>query len=256
MVPMNSILISNIGEFFTGDLARPVAPVSSLLIENGRIASLDPAPQIKPDKEINAEGLAVLPGLVDGHVHPVFGEWTPTQDALGWIGNYMHGGSTTMISAGELHTPGLDYENLTPDLVTALAEVTSATTGATRWGGVKLHAGTALLVPGMTEAHFDRLAAAGSILVKFIFFPLEECRAEAEHYTEWCRDRGIRTKVHTGGVSRSGSSRVCGFQTLSWLQPDIAAHVAGGPIPMSDEDLDQRYQITLKGLDFCAERSL
>ena len=107
MVPMNSILISNIGEFFTGDLARPVAPVSSLLIENGRIASLDPAPQIKPDKEINAEGLAVLPGLVDGHVHPVFGEWTPTQDALGWIGNYMHGGSTTMISAGELHTPGI-----------------------------------------------------------------------------------------------------------------------------------------------------
>jgi enamidase len=138
---MTSILISNIGEFFTGDLAHPVAPVSSLLIENGRIAVLDPAPGIGRDREINAEGLAVLPGLVDGHVHPVFGEWTPTQDALGWIGNYMHGGSTTMISAGELHTPGLDYENLTPDLVTSLAEVTRATTGSVRWGGVKLHAG-------------------------------------------------------------------------------------------------------------------
>ena len=249
---MTSILISNIGEFFTGDLARPVAKISRLLIDQGRIAALDPPPDITRDREINAEGLAVLPGLVDGHIHPVFGEWTPTQDALGWIGKYMHGGSTTMISAGELHTPGLDYENLTPDLVTSLAEVTRATTGGTRWGGVKVHAGTVLLVPGMTEKHFDRLAAAGSILVKFIFFPLEACREEAEQYTVWCRDRGIRTKVHTGGVSRSGSSRVCGFETLSWLRPDIAAHVAGGPIPMSDDDLDRVIDETDFALEVCS----
>ena len=249
---MTVTLISNIGEFFTGDLASPVSGVARLLIEDGRIAALDPPGDTKCDREINAEGLAVLPGLVDGHVHPVFGEWTPTQDALGWIGNYMHGGSTTMISAGELHTPGLDYENLTPDLVTSLAEVTRATTGSTRWGGVKLHAGTVLLVPGMTEQHFDRLAAAGSILVKFIFFPLEECREEAERYTEWCHARGIRTKVHTGGVSRSGSSRVCGFDTLFWLQPDIAAHVAGGPIPMSDDDLDRVVDETDFALEICS----
>ena len=51
-----------------------------------------------------------MPGLVDGHVHPVFGEWTPTQDAIGWIGNYLHGGTTSMVSAGELHVPGLDYD--------------------------------------------------------------------------------------------------------------------------------------------------
>jgi enamidase len=249
---MTSILISNIGEFFTGDLACPVEKISSLLIDGGRIAALDPPADVARDREINAEGLAVLPGLVDGHVHPVFGDWTPTQDALGWIGNYMHGGSTTMISAGELHTPGLDYENLTPDLVTSLAEVTRATTGGTRWGGVKVHAGTVLLIPGMTEKHFDRLAAAGSILVKFIFFPLESCREEAEQYTAWCRDRGIRTKVHTGGVSRSGSSRVCGFETLSWLRPDIAAHVAGGPIPMSDDDLDRVIDETDFALEICS----
>lgn len=249
---MSSILISNIGEFFTGDLAAPEAAVTSLLIEDGRIAALNPGPDRRGEREINAEGLAVLPGLVDGHVHPVFGEWTPTQDALGWIGNYMHGGSTTMISAGELHTPGLDYNNLTPDLVTSLAEVTRATTGGTRWGGVKLHAGTVLLIPGMTEQHFDRLADAGSILVKFIFFPLEECRDEAERYSHWCRARGIRTKVHTGGVSRSGSSQVCGFHTLSWLQPDIAAHVAGGPIPMSDDDLDRLIDETDFALEICS----
>ena len=105
-----------------------------------------------------------MPGLVDGHIHPVFGEWTPTQDTIGWIGNYVHGGTTTMVSACELHVPGLDYENLTPDLVTSLAVVTAATTGRIRWSGAKVHAGTVILVPGMTEEHFDRLAAAKSIL--------------------------------------------------------------------------------------------
>jgi enamidase len=157
-----------------------------------------------------------------------------------------------MISAGELHTPGLDYANLSPDLVTALAEVARATTGRVRWSGVKVYAGTALLVTGMTEEHFDRLAAAGSILVKFIFYPLEESREEARRYSQWARERGMLTKVHTGGVSRSGQSQICGYQTLSWLQPDIAAHVSGGPIPMSDEDLDELVDQTEFALEVCS----
>lgn len=249
---MTTTLISNIGEFFTGDLKSPVANVGSLLIQDERIKTINPPAGKNYDKVIDAEGCAVLPGLVDGHIHPVFGEWTPTQDTMGWIGNYMHGGSTTMISAGELHTPGLDYNNLSADLVTSLAEVTGATTGRVRWSNVKVHAGTALLVPGMTEKHFDRLAKAGSILVKFIFFPLEKNRDEATRYTKMARERGIRTKVHTGGVSRSGSSQICGFDTLSWLQPDVAAHVSGGPIPMSDKDLNALVDNSDFALEVCS----
>jgi len=30
----------------------------------------------------------------------------PRQNQLGWIDSYLHGGVTTMISAGEVHTPG------------------------------------------------------------------------------------------------------------------------------------------------------
>jgi enamidase len=249
---MTRTLISNIGELFTGDLAAPMSPASSLLIEGGRIAAFDPPAGTERDVEIDAGGAAVLPGLIDGHVHPVMGEWTPTQDTVGWIGNYLHGGTTTMISAGELHAPGLDYDNLTPDLVTSLAVVMRETTGRERWSGVKLHAGTVLLTPGMTEAHFDRLAAAGSKLAKFIFYPLEDAREEASRYVRWCRERGILVKVHTGGVSRSGASRMCGFETLSWLQPDIAAHVSGGPIPMSDTDLDQLVDGTEFALEVCS----
>ena len=235
----------------SGDLAAPRSAATSLSIEGGRIAAFDP-PREGFDVEIDAAGAAVLPGLIDGHVHPVMGEWTPTQDALGWIGNYLHGGTTSMLSAGELHAPGLDYDHLTPDLVTALAEVTAATTGRVRWSGVKLHAGTALMVPGMTEAHFDRLAATGAKLVKFLFYPLNRDPDEARRYMRWVHARGMRAKVHTGGVSRSGVSQICGYDILSWLQPDIAAHISGGPIPMSDADLDRVIDDTTFSLEICS----
>ena len=84
---MSRLLINNIGEFFTGDIAKPQADVKSLLVDGARIAALDLPAGTKADAIIDAGGSAVMPGLVDGHVHPVFGEWTPTQDTIGWIGN-------------------------------------------------------------------------------------------------------------------------------------------------------------------------
>ena len=248
-------IITNIGEFFTGDIAAPTAAVRSLLIEDGVIRTLDPPADTACDSVLDARGGAVLPGLIDGHVHPVFGEWTPAQNSIGWTGNYLHGGTTTMVSAGELHAPGLDYNNLTPDLVTALAEVMRATTGRLRWSGVKLHAGTVLLVPGMKEAHFDRLAKAGVAFAKFLFYPLKTNPEEAKQYMRWCHERGIRVKVHTGGVSRSGLSQICGYEILSWLQPDVAAHVSGGPIPMSDADLLRTIEETRFALEVCSSNN-
>jgi enamidase len=256
---MPRTLICNIGEFFTGDIQSPAGTASALLIENGRVASIDP-----PDLEalssacevvIDARGGAILPGLVDGHVHPVFGEWTPTQGAQGWIGNYVHGGTTTLVSAGEVHVPGLDYVNLTPELATSLAVVMAQSTGRVRWSGAKVHAGTVLLVPGMEEQHFDRLVAAGTRFAKFLFYPLQKDPEEAKRYVRWCRARGIRVKVHTGGVSRAHDAVVCGYDILSWLQPDIAAHISGGPIPMSDTDLDRVIDRTEFALEVCVSGS-
>jgi enamidase len=249
---VSTLLIKNIGEFFTGDIARPQAAVTSLLVDGNKVVALDPPADTRADAVLDAGGSAIMPGLVDGHVHPVFGEWTPTQDTIGWIGNYVHGGTTTMVSACELHVPGLDYENLSPDLVTSLAVVTAATTGRIRWSGAKVYAGTVILVPGMTEEHFDRLAAAKSVCAKFIFFPLATNKDEALRYQQWCRARGIRTKVHTGGVSRSGLSQMCGYDILSWLKPDIAAHISGGPIPMSDSDLDKVIDTTSFAIEICS----
>jgi enamidase len=256
---MTRTLIRNIGEFFTGDIANPIGYATTLLIEDRLIASLDPPdPDVVAatcDAVIDARGSAILPGLVDGHVHPVFGEWTPTQGALGWIGNYVHGGTTTFISAGEVHVPGLDYVNLSAELATSLAIVTAQSTGRVRWSGAKVHAGTVLLVPGMREEHFDRLAIFGSKFAKFLFYPLDKDPEEAKRYVRWCRARGIRVKVHTGGVSRSHSSVMCGYDILSWLQPDVAAHISGGPIPMPDSDLDKVIDRTDFALEICVSGS-
>jgi len=249
---MGRILIRNIGEFFTGNIDQPMAQVTSMAIADGVIESLNPAVETGFDRVIDAAGSAVVPGLIDGHVHPVLGQWTPTQEASGWITHYLHGGTTTMLSACELHTPGLDYRNLTPELVTALARVTAATYGSQRWGGVKVYAGAVILVPGMDEAHFDALAQAGAKVVKFIFFPLEDKREEAQQYVAWARARGLYSKVHTGGVSRSGFSQVCGYRTLAWLRPDIAAHISGGPIPMPDEDIDRVIDECTFTLEICS----
>jgi enamidase len=250
-----SILIKNIGEFFTGDLDSPTKAVKSLLVADGKVAALDPPDQTKADKVLDAAGGAVIPGLVDGHVHPMFGEWTPAQDTIGWIGNYLHGGTTSMVSAGELHFPGIDYDNLTPELVTSIAIVAAATTGRVRWSDVKLYAGTALVIPGMTESHFDRLASAGVRWIKFLFYPFKDDTTEARNYVKWAHERGMRVKVHTGGVSRSGASVVCGYKILSWLLPDVAAHVSGGPIPMSDEDIDAVVDHTTFALEVCSSNN-
>jgi enamidase len=187
---------------------------------------------------LSAGGLAVIPGLVDGHVHPTFGEWTPAQGAIGWIGNYLHGGTTSMVSAGELHIPGLAFDALTPELVLSIAITSKHTTGRMRPSGVKVNAGTVLLVPGMTEEHFDRAHAQGIDQLKFIFYDWNRLGdGEAQRYLQWAHDRGMTVKMHSGGVSRSGSSRVAGSDVALAVRPDIVGHISGGPIPAPDADI-------------------
>jgi enamidase len=53
-------------------------------------------------------------------------------------------------------------------------------------------------------------------------------------------------------VSRSGLSQICGYDILSWLKPDIAAHISGGPIPMSDADLDRVIDESTFALEICS----
>jgi enamidase len=44
---------------------------------------------------------------------------------------------------------------------------------------------------------------------------------------------------------------MCGYDILEWLKPDVAAHISGGPIPMSDHDLDRVIDDTSFAVEIC-----
>ena len=231
------MLIKNIGTIVTGDLKNPLRDADSIFIDDGIIKEIGKDLRRKTEKVIDAQGITAIPGLIDSHSHPSIGEYTPAQNSLSWITNYMHGGVTALISAGELHLPGLP---LPPDARTALsvAIVTKRCYDNLRPSGVKVFAGTLLLVPGLTEKDFDEIAALGIKLVKFIFYDYTLLpNGEAERYVKWARTRGIKVKIHSGGVSRSGVSQVAGWEIVTTLRPDIIGHITGGPIPMPEEEM-------------------
>src|SRR3989454_5671668 len=196
---MSSILIKNIGTLVTGDLKTPLRSADSLLIEDGIIQKIGNGITRKADHVIDANGITAIPGLIDSHSHPSIGEYTPAQNSLSWITNYMHGGVTALISAGELHLPGLP---LPPDARTALsvAIVTKRCYDNLWPSGVKVHAGTLLLVPGLVEKDFDEIAALGIRLVKFIFYDYSLLpNAEAGRYVNRSKTRGSKVKNTSSG---------------------------------------------------------
>src|SRR5438105_2561730 len=100
-------LIRNIGQLVSGDIHRPQLDADSVLIQDGKILAVSSGlDDDGVDAVVDARGTTVMPGLVDSHIHPAFGDFTPKQFALNFIDSMLHGGVTTAISAGEVHVPG------------------------------------------------------------------------------------------------------------------------------------------------------
>ena len=90
-------------------------------------------------------------------------------------------------------------------------------------------------------------------MVKFIFYDYSLLpNGEAERYVVWARARGIKVKIHSGGVSRSGVSQVAGVDIVKRIKPDIVGHITGGPIPMPEEEVDQIARETDAYLEICS----
>ena len=103
------VVIRNVGLMLSGDIDRPILDADTIVVRDGRIAAVGreaDCDTAAPDVLVDARGTTLAPGLIDSHVHPVFGDWTPRQNQLGWIESTLNGGVTTMISAGEVHLPG------------------------------------------------------------------------------------------------------------------------------------------------------
>jgi enamidase len=235
---VSDLLIRNAGTIVTGDVAAPIAAGDTVVVREGVLAFLGAGSDADASgisTVIDAAGATVTPGLCDDHTHPVMGDFTPRQSQLGFIDSYLHGGTTSMISAGEPHTPGRPTD---PAGVKALAILAHSSFANLRPSGVKVHAGAVLLEPGLTEADFTEMAAAGVELVGEIGISGVKDPDVAAQMTRWAQARGMRVMVHTGGASIPGSG-IVGADFVVAVRPDVAGHVNGGPTALPLEHVER-----------------
>jgi enamidase len=230
---MKTMVIRNIGAIFTGDLAEPfVAGPLAILIEGGKIGAIEKGGEARGDIVVDAGGMTVCPGFIDSHSHPVFGDFTPRQNLLGFIDSGLHGGVTSMISAGEVHLPGRPTD---PSGTKALAILAHKSFAKLRPSGVKVYGGALILEKGLTEEDFKELAREGVWLVGEIGLGSVKQASEAKMMVDWARKYGMKVLMHVGGTSVPGSSTVTCDDVLV-ANPTVACHLNGGPtsIPVSE----------------------
>lgn len=229
------VIIKNISSIVSGKLDNPISEGDCVLIENGEISFVGFENEISKsdfDMVIDAKSNTLMPGLIDAHAHPVFGEYTPRQDTLGWISSYLHGGITTIISAGEPHLPGRPRDVAGAK---ALAILAKKSFDKLRPSGVKVHGGAVILEKGMSEKDFKELAEEGVWLVGEIGLGSAYKPEDVVPLVQYAKKYGMVVKMHTGGTSIPGSTTI-GAEEVIAISPDIAAHVNGGPTAMPIND--------------------
>jgi enamidase len=233
-----NLLIHGAGLLLTGELERPRAAGDAVLIRAGRIAAVGVLDEIRPDEAVamvDVGGATVAPGLIDPHTHPVLGDYTPRQGTSGWITSYLHGGVTSLISAGEPHWPGRPR---TAVGVKAVAIAAHQSSRNLRPGGAKLYGGGLLLEPGLTAADFDDMHAAGVWLLGEIGLGGVIAPEDVMPMVSWARDRGWIVPMHIGGASVPGSA-VVGAELALAIQPHVASHTNGGPTARALDEIEQ-----------------
>ena len=227
------VVIKNIGLLLSGDIDRPILDADTVVVIDGLIT------QVGHQKDCDLEGAqtvidahktALCPGLIDSHVHPVFGDWTPRQNQSGWIDSTLHGGVTTMISAGEVHLPGRPKDIVG---LKALAITAQRTFANFRPSGVKVLAGAPILESGMVEQDFKELSEAGVSLLGEVGLGSVKAGYEARQMVAWARKYGIQSTIHTGGPSIPGSGLIDKDVVLE-ADADVIGHINGGHTSLSE----------------------
>ena len=244
----NRLLIRNIGLLLSGDLDRPILDADTVVCVDGKIAAVGKARDVDTEgvpTVIDAKGTTLAPGLIDSHVHPVAGDWTPRQNQLGWIDSYMHGGVTSMISAGEVHTPGRPKDVVG---LKAMAIFAQRAFQAFRPGGVRIHAGAPVLEHGMVEEDFKDLAAAGVTMLGEVGLGSVKDGATAHQMVGWARKYGIQSTIHTGGPSIPGSSLIDKDVVLA-ADADVIGHINGGHTALPDDQITTLCEKSTRALE-------
>jgi enamidase len=230
------LVIRNIGLLLSGDLNKPILGADTVVVKDGRISAIGKEKELDCEGAtgiIDANGTALVPGLIDSHVHPVAGDWTPRQNQFGWIDSCLHGGVTTMISAGEVHMPGRPKDVVG---LKALAITAQRTFAALRPSGVKVLAGAPVIEHGMVEEDFKSLAEAGVKLLGEVGLGSVKDGPTARQMVGWARKHGIQSTIHTGGPSIPGSSLIDKDVVLA-ADADVIGHINGGHTALPDAQI-------------------
>jgi enamidase len=246
--------ITNLKTIVSGDWRQPFVKGDTIISDGGKInhvGTADAALLDACDVVIDADGAVAMPGLIDSHVHITFGDYTPRQKTVGFLESYTHGGVTTAITASEVHVPGRPKD---PEGVKALAVAAFKSFESYRPGGMRVHAGSIILEPGLKESDFDELKAKGVWLAKAGFGAFKT-PYDYKETIGWAKSRGMITTVHTGGSSIPGSSGIWAEHILA-LDPHVSFHVNGGPVAMPDEGFPRLVNESKVALQVCTAGNL
>ncbi len=234
--PNAKLVIRNIGLMLSGALERPILDADTIVAVGGRITAVGHAKDVDQagaTTVVDAKGSPIAPGLIDSHVHPVAGDWTPRQSQMNWIDSTLNGGVTTMISAGEVHMPGRPK-----DIVGLKAMAIFAERAFTNFrpGGMKIMAGAPVIEPGMVESDFKELADAGVKLLGEVGLGGVKDGPTARTMVAWARKYGIQSTIHTGGPSIPGSGLIDSAVVLE-ADTDVVGHINGGHTALPDREI-------------------
>ena len=242
------LVIKNIGLLLSGDINDPILDADTIVCIDGKIAAIGKEKDCDtsaPTTLIDAKGTTLAPGLIDSHVHPVFGDWTPRQNQIGWIESTLNGGVTTMISAGEVHLPGRPKDIVG---LKALAITAQRAYQNFQPGGVKVLAGAPVIEQGMVESDFKELADAGVTLLGEVGLGSVKAGAEARQMVSWARKYGIQSTIHTGGPSIPGSGLIDKDVVLE-ADADIIGHINGGHTALPEKHVCELCERSKRGIE-------
>ena len=248
------VAITNIGAVLTGSMKDPRSSADTILTASGLITKVGTASSAEVDAcdvVIDAAGATAVPGLIDSHVHITFGDFTPRQKTVGFLESYTHGGVTTAISASEVHVPGRPKD--VPG-VKALAVAARKSFDTFRPGGMRVHAGSIILEPGLTPQDLLDIAADGVWLAKAGFGAFKTPH-DYGPLVAAAKAAGMVTTMHTGAASIPGSSGIWADHLLS-VKPDVSFHVNGGPVAMPDRDFARVVNESSVALQICTAGNL
>lgn len=229
------MVLYNIGVLVSGDWGNPILPHDTVVVRDGRIAALGGRELLESYPgfpALDIMGITVAPGLIDSHCHPCAGDYTYRQKTADFLDSEVHGGVTTMISAGEPHFPGRPK-----DAAGVKAQAIFLSKSFRNWSplGAKVHGGAVILERGLTENDFAEMATEGVWLVGEIGLGSVKTPEDAAPLVAMAKRHNFKIHMHTGGTSIPGSSPVTAADVIA-TGPTVASHCNGGPTAIAFEE--------------------